>query len=123
MTVTGLGLAAMLLEHRGLFSYAKMLPKGNDRQLSTSTETTAAPMSRNVTEDGSPFVVEDLISEESVTPSLSEEALALQRTPYEDALATLPAWDSARYEMLHVLRAASRSWLSQIEIHFDSLEK
>ncbi|CAE7573155.1 unnamed protein product [Symbiodinium sp. CCMP2592] len=25
--------------------------------------------------------------------------------------------------MLHVLRAASRSWLSQIEIHFDSLEK
>ncbi|CAE7608635.1 GIN4 [Symbiodinium natans] len=122
---TGFGLAGMLLAQRGVLSYKKM-PKeskeSKDRQLSSSTETTAAPMSRNVTEDGSPAVQEDLFSEENFTSTMSE-VMEFQRTPYEDALTTLPPWDSGRYKMLHVLRAASPSWLSQIEIHFDSWDK
>ncbi|CAE7941836.1 Pskh1, partial [Symbiodinium sp. KB8] len=119
MTVTGLGLAAMLLEHRGPFSYAKMLPKGNDRQLSTSTETTAAPMSRNVTEDGSPFVVEEVFT--VFTSLVCNKG---------------PASSSFRQDQCYIL-SERRRWLcrgmkcftcserppGQIEIHFDSLEK
>ncbi|CAE7592954.1 unnamed protein product [Symbiodinium pilosum] len=119
---SGLGLAAVLLAHRSPFSFKKM-PKGKDRQLSTS-ETTTAPMSRNVTEDGSPQIMEEFddLTEDNMTPTLSE-VLDLSRTPHEDAMATLPPWDSSRYQMLHILRAASRNWLSQIEIHYDSRDK
>ncbi|CAK9100736.1 unnamed protein product [Durusdinium trenchii] len=100
--------------------------KATDRQRQLSASTTE-PMSRNTTEERSPAFVrldsweddhDGLVSLES-SFTLSEAVVGFSRI----CPSKWPFWDTSRYELMRVLRAASKSWPCQIEIHFDTLEK
>ncbi|CAJ1429986.1 unnamed protein product [Effrenium voratum] len=104
---SGCGLAPLLL---AVGDYDDM--KATDRQI---TDSTHAPMSRNSTEEGStstPAVRMDNTEDEYMS-DVFEDASPRNR---------IPPWDTSRYEKLRVLRAASKHWSSQIEIHFDTLQ-
>eukprot|EP00913_Durusdinium_trenchii_P030651 g28706.t1 len=93
--------------------------KATDRQRQLSASTTE-PMSRTRTRPRS----EAPLSCGSTVGKTTTMAWSRSSPPSPcRRLWWWPFWDTSRYELMRVLRAASKSWPCQIEIHFDTLEK